>query len=140
MISGPTRGRALVTRRAVSDIVRMATLGSYGVTGFAGGLSGRIVERIGLGQPGLHVVLGPPLEVDLDLTIAYGLPVAEVTRQVDSAVRYAVRRALGRGVDRLTINVRGLRFQPGGHLPEVSVSESGIIPPGELADSGMDVA
>ena len=33
----PTPGRSLVTRRAVADIVRTATLGSYGVTGFAGG-------------------------------------------------------------------------------------------------------
>ena len=31
----PTAGRTLVTRRAVIDIVRTATLGSYGVTGFA---------------------------------------------------------------------------------------------------------
>src|SRR3970040_1147525 len=33
----PIPGRALATRRAVMDIVRAATLGSYGVAGFAGG-------------------------------------------------------------------------------------------------------
>ena len=32
----PTPGRSLVTGRALDDIVRTATLGSYGVTGFAG--------------------------------------------------------------------------------------------------------
>src|SRR3979409_1276625 len=33
-----TPGRSIVSRRAVVDIVRTATLGSYGVTGFAGGI------------------------------------------------------------------------------------------------------
>ena len=37
-------GRSLVTRRALTDIVRAATLGSYGVTGFAGGTGQFTVE------------------------------------------------------------------------------------------------
>ncbi len=54
-----------------------------------------------------------PSRIDLDLTVAYGLPIAEVARQVDSAVRYSIRNALGRDVTRLTIHVDGLRYQPG---------------------------
>ena len=60
--TNPTPGRSLVTRRAVVDIVRAATLGSYGVTGFAGGPIGRLREALGLGQPGIVVTFGmPPL-------------------------------------------------------------------------------
>ena len=44
--------------------------------------------------------------------MAYGVPIAEVARQVDSAVRYGIRHALEREVDRLTIHVDGLRYQP----------------------------
>ena len=40
----PTPGRSLVTGRALHDLVRTATLGSYGVTGFAGGSIGRVLE------------------------------------------------------------------------------------------------
>ena len=47
MPTEPIPGRSLVTRRAVVDIVRTATLGSYGVTGFSGGLLGRIREWLG---------------------------------------------------------------------------------------------
>ncbi len=150
MPTASTPGRSIVSRRAVIDIVRTATLGSYGVTGFAGGIVGRVLGRLGFLQPGIHVSLGgdvgpePPIDdrtsltIDLDLTVAYGVPIAEVARQVDSAVRYAIRRALDREVTRLTIHVDGLSFQPG-DLPEAPVALSGVRPD-DLAASGTDVA
>lgn len=136
----PTAGRSLVTRRAVVDLVRSATLGSYGVSGFAGGPVDRLLERLGLGQPGIVVRLDQPLDIELDLTVAYGVPVAEVARQVDSAVRYAVARALGLEVGRLTIHIDRLRFGPGGLPPSVLRIDDGVVGPRELADSGTDVA
>jgi uncharacterized alkaline shock family protein YloU len=115
----PTRGRSLVTRRALADIVRAATLGSYGVTGFAVNPLERLAGALGLARPGLRLDVSGGVAVELHLTVAYGLPVAEVARQVDSAVRYAVRRSIGRDVDRLTIHVGALRYQPGS-LPPAS--------------------
>ena len=101
-------GRAFVTRRALEEIVRAAVLGSYGVTGLAEGA----LRRIGLGRRAIRVGLEPAVRVDVHLTIAHGLPVAEVARQVDSAIRYGLRRALGREVDRVTIHVDGLAGGP----------------------------
>jgi uncharacterized alkaline shock family protein YloU len=136
----PQHGHALVTKRAMSDIIRTATLGSYGVTGFAGGgPTGRLLAWLGLATPGLRVTLGERLTVELDLTVAHGVPVAEVARQVDSAVRYALNRALDRDVARLTIHIDGLRFQPGGPPPSTS-THSDRVHSDELADSGTDVA
>ena len=132
-------GRSLVSRRAIVDIVRAATLGSYGVTGFAANPIERALAAFGLAQPGIRLQLGDRLTLDLDLTVAYGLPIAEVARQVDSAVRYAVRRSLGREVDRLTIHVDGLRVQPGSAPPRPAHDE-GAIRPTDLAESGTDVA
>jgi uncharacterized alkaline shock family protein YloU len=157
--TSPTPGRSIVTRRAVVDMVRTATLGSYGVTGFAGGMLGRLLERLGLTHPGIRVTLGgeaaasvepgtaaatPPsggITVDLDLTVAYGVPVAEVARQVDSAVRYAIRRALGRELERLTIHVDGLRYRPG-DLPAAPPPRhpAAVAADDHLAASGTDVA
>ena len=136
----PTPGRSLVTRRAVADIVRTATLGSYGVTGFAGGPIERLIERLGLGQPGLTVRMRDGLEIELDLLVAFGVPVAEVARQVDSAVRYAIRRALDREVARLVIHVDGLRVQAGMGMPAPAPAEPRPIRSRDLADSGTDVA
>ena len=101
-------GQALVSRGALVEIVRVAVLGSYGVTGLADPLLG----RLGLGRRSIRVRIQPDVSVDVHLRIAYGLPVAEVARQVDSAVRYALRRALGREVGSLTIHVEGLATGP----------------------------
>jgi uncharacterized alkaline shock family protein YloU len=101
-------GRALVTRRALVEIVRTAVVGSYGVTG----LSTSLRRRLGLGPPPIRVGLRPSVTVDVHLTLAYGLPVAEVARQVDSAVRYALRRALGGEIGTVTIHVDGLAAGP----------------------------
>ena len=140
MPTHPMPGRSLVTRRALVDLIRAATLGSYGVTGFAASPVERLLDRLGLRQPGIHVRLDQALEIELDLTVAYGVPIAEVARQVDSAVRYALRRALAREVGRLTIHVGGLRFSPGVAPPVVLAASPGAIGPRDLADSGTDVA
>jgi uncharacterized alkaline shock family protein YloU len=132
-------GRALVTRRAVIDIVRRVTLGSYGVAGFAGNWADRVLGWIEQRPGGLRVsVAGNVLAIRLHLRVAQGLPIAEVARQVDLAVRHAIRTALGREVDRLTIRVARLELHPGGEPPQPR--EHPDLGPSELADSGTDVA
>ena len=121
-------------------MIRAATLGSYGVSGFAASPFERLLGRIGLRQPGIQLRLDDGLEIELDLTVAFGVPIAEVARQVDSAVRYSLRRALSREVARLTIHVGGLRFSPGVAPPAVVPAPAGAIGPRDLADSGTDVA
>jgi uncharacterized alkaline shock family protein YloU len=132
-------GRALVTRRAVIDIVRRVTLGSYGVAGFDGNWLDRLLGWIEQRPGGLRVsVAGGTLAIRLHLRVAHGLPIAEVARQVDLAVRHAIRTALGREVDRLSIRVAHLELHPGGEPP--TPRPPGGLGPSDLADSGTDVA
>ena len=65
-----------------------------------------------------------------------------MARQVDSAVRYAIRQALGREVVRLTIHVDGLRVVPfdSPGRPAGSAGSARAIAPDDLAASGTDVA
>ena len=111
-------GRSAVTRRAITDIVRAAVLSSYGVAGFA---SPRridpLIRWLRLDEPGIRVRMDDRIGIALRLRVAYGLPVAEVARQVESAVRYSVERALGRPIDDLSIHVDGLDATPGGPPP-----------------------
>lgn len=116
-------GRSLVTRRALVDIIRPAVAGSYGVTGFACATPAeRLLGRLGLVVPGIRASLRDGLALELRLTVAYGVPIAEVARQADSAVRYALRRAIGWEVDRLTIHVGGMRYEPASAVPTVPPS------------------
>jgi uncharacterized alkaline shock family protein YloU len=117
----PLPGRSLVTRRAIVDIVRSAVMTSYGVIGVDAGAFERVLGRLGVREPGIRVRLDRGLEIDLYLVVRYGLPIAEVARQVDSAVRYAVRRSLGHDVRRLTVHVDGLRYQPASVPPTKQV-------------------
>jgi uncharacterized alkaline shock family protein YloU len=134
-------GRSFASRRAIEEIVRAAVLGSYGVVGFVDDdLVGRLRRLAGLGGSGVRVRTVPSFSVDLRLTVAFGLPVAEVARQVDSAVRYSLRHALGRDVRRLTIHIDRLRFGPGGAPPSVIHADTAAVRPRDLADSGTDVA
>jgi uncharacterized alkaline shock family protein YloU len=131
-------GQALVTRRAVTDIVRSVTLGSYGVVDVG---DSRLARWLGwLGVPGgVRVAVAEDrIEVDLRIRIASGVPIAEVARQVDSAVRFAIRRALRREVDRLSIRIAGLAVRPASEPPRPSPAPDHVT--SDLADSGTDVA
>ena len=106
-------GRSIVTRRAIVDIVRTAVQGSYGVTGFSDPSFGRRLLRwIGLDRPGVQLTTEGGLALDVYITGAVGVPVAEVARQVDSAVRYSIRRFIGVELASLRIHVDGLGYQP----------------------------
>lgn len=132
-------GRALVSRRAVIDIVRRVTLGSYGVIGFAGGSIDRLLGSLERRPAGMRISLRDgKVGISLRLRVAHGVPIAEVARQVDASIRYAIRSALGKEVDRLSIRVAGVATHPASTPPP---PEQHPIPgPSDLADSGTDVA
>ena len=132
-------GRALATRRAAADITRAAVLGSYGVAGFEAGVIERIHAAFVGRTPGIRIAFaGNDLAIHLTLRVTRGLPVAEVARQVDSAVRYGIRRALGREVDDLHIRIGGFDASPGTQPPDAPTHKG--MGSSELADSGTDVA
>jgi uncharacterized alkaline shock family protein YloU len=132
-------GRGLATRRAIVDIVRSVTLGSYGVVAFGASLGDRLFGAL-TGRPaGIRVSLADGgIAIELRLRVAHGLPIAEVARQVDSAIRFAIRRALGREVASLKIRIAGLEVKPASQPPRAA--EPRVPGSSDLADSGTDVA
>jgi uncharacterized alkaline shock family protein YloU len=136
----PIPGRSLVTKRAIRELVRTAVLSVYGVSGFAGGgVLRRLLHRLGFGHPGLRLAVDEQLAVDLDLIVAYGLPVAEVARQVEASVRYTLRHALDREPDRVSIRIGSLRHVHG-TAPARETARVDEPASADLAASGMDVA
>jgi uncharacterized alkaline shock family protein YloU len=113
MSERPIPGRSFVSKRAVVEVIRAAVVESYGVTGLADpDLGGRLLRWLHLRTSGIRLDLSKGVAIELFLTVAYGVPIAEVARQVDSAVRYSVRRAMGLEVEQLVIHVGDLSYQP----------------------------
>jgi uncharacterized alkaline shock family protein YloU len=103
-------GRGLASRRAVAEVVRRAALRSYGVIEVRERRWWQdLPARAGLGVRGVRVRSRPALSVELHLRIALGVPIAEVARNVEEAVRYTVRTSLEREIDALEIHVDGVR-------------------------------
>jgi len=91
-------GKSFVTRRAIFDIVRSAVQSSYGVTGFSTLPSAvSFAEARGTRQARHQAADDGGLALELYVKVAHGMPVAEVARQVDSAVRYELRKMGRRG-------------------------------------------
>jgi uncharacterized alkaline shock family protein YloU len=132
-------GRGLASRRALIDIVRAATLGSYGVVGFASGPIDRLLGALEGRPGGLRVaIVDGTIDVRLRLRIAHGLPLAEVARQVESAIRYGIAQATGHEVRGLAIRIAGLEREPGSGPPPPPARAP--LGSGDLAESGTDVA
>jgi uncharacterized alkaline shock family protein YloU len=138
--TAPVPGRSLVTRRAIRDLVRNAVLGVYGVSELRSHtLPGRLLDLVGIGRNGIGLDLDGTLAIDLHLTVASGLPIAEVARQIDASVRYAVHHAIGKEPDRISIHVEGLRYEPG-RVPPAHAPDDHTPKTSDLAGSGTDVA
>lgn len=109
------------------------------MSGFEAGLFERVHATLVGRMPGIRISFADDrLTISLRLRVVAGLPVAEVARQVDSAVRYGIRRALGREVDELRIRIGGLESSPGSSPPVHEQQRD--VGSSDLADSGTDVA
>ena len=114
MVHRPANGRSVATRRAIEEIVATAARASYGIAGFAGrGFRAGLRRSVTGREPAVVVLAMAPLSIAVHVQVAFGLPVAEVARQLDSAIRHALRRILGREVAELTVDVAGLEYRAG---------------------------
>jgi uncharacterized alkaline shock family protein YloU len=94
--------------RQVARVARAAALTIYGVKNVVGvRWYQRLADRLGFGSRGVSVRSTPALEVALNLELAPGVPRESVLSNVADAVKYTVRRDIGRPIDALTLTVDG---------------------------------
>jgi uncharacterized alkaline shock family protein YloU len=106
-------GRIEVSPTAIASLASQAVLECYGVVGMATkDLASGIVEIL---QPASHrrgvdVHLDKStIVVDLYVVIEYGTRIGVVARNIQSAVKYAVERALSAPVTAINVHVQDLR-------------------------------
>ena len=106
-------GKIEVAPRAIATITARAVSQCYGVVGMAPrnlreGV-GQVLRREDMYR-GVEVQLGgDAINITLYVIIEYGTRIAEVARNVQEHVRYAVEHALGLPVAEVNVRVQGMR-------------------------------
>ena len=106
-------GKIEVAPRAIATIAARAVGESYGVVGMAPhtlreGVAQVLHQRDA--HRGVEVRIGnDAIAIDLYVILEYGTRIAEVARNVQEHVRYAVEQALGMPVAQVNVRVQGLR-------------------------------
>lgn len=109
-------GKIEVAPRAIATITAQVVAQSYGVVGmaprrFRAGMAHML--RKSEAADGIEVhVRGESLIIDVYLIVAHGTRIAEVARNVQESVHYAVEQALGMPVTQVNVRVQGLRMLP----------------------------
>jgi uncharacterized alkaline shock family protein YloU len=106
-------GKIEVTPTAIASLASQSVLECYGVVGMATkDLASGIVEIL---QPASHrrgvdVQIGEDnIIIDLYVVMEYGTRIATVARNIQSAVKYTLEKALGVPVSAVNIHVQDLR-------------------------------
>ena len=108
----------------MAALARSAAATCYGVVAVSGPRPlDDVAGWLGLGMPGVSVRLRPEFRIALYLSVARGVPVAEVAHNAEAAVRYTLRRALGREPVEVEIHVAGLRVAPRPRDPFAAASD-----------------
>jgi uncharacterized alkaline shock family protein YloU len=107
-------GKIEVAPRAIATIAARAVGQSYGVVGMAPHTLREGVAQV-LHQQDAHrgvaVRIGDDdIAIDLYVILEYGTRIAEVARNVQENVRYAVEHALGMPIAQVNVRVQGLRM------------------------------
>ena len=106
-------GRVEIAESAIIGIIHETVLSCYGVVDLSPrSLGSAIVKRLGIGNSphgiGIQNEDGH-LIIELSVVVEYGTPVFTVAQNVMQTVKFQVERMLGMSVDRVNVNVDGLR-------------------------------
>lgn len=111
-IAAPS-GRIDVDEDAVATIVRDAVRSCYGVVAIGrprrrSPIVRRLVNPFHRDKISVELADGR-IAVRLSIVVEYGTPIATVARNVIESVTFQIQRTLGMDVDRVYVNVSGLR-------------------------------
>ena len=107
-------GSVQISEEVVSSIAAKAASEVEGLAAMSGGITQGIVERLGKRDhsKGLKVKLeNKDASVDLYIVVNYGIPVQEITLNVQKKVKENVEKMTGLKVIAVNVNVQGINIQ-----------------------------
>jgi uncharacterized alkaline shock family protein YloU len=106
-------GSIQVARPALLAVIRDAVMSCYGIVDLAPrSFASSLGKRLGRGgaNRGIDVEVNDGhLVIELSVVVEYGTPIFTVANNVMKSVQFEAERVLGMTVDRVNVNVDGLR-------------------------------
>ena len=106
-------GQVEISDQAIISVIHEAVLSCYGIVDMAPRtFRSAIGKRLGISstQRGIGIAVeGNTLPIDLSVVCQYGSPIVTFATNVMQTVKFRVEEILGMRVDRVNINVDGLR-------------------------------
>ena len=106
-------GRVEIADNAIVSTIHEAVLSCYGIVDLGPRtLGSAIVRRLGIGGSSRGIGIDNKdgkLIIELSVVVEYGTPIFTVAQNVMQAVKFQVERMLGMPVERVNVNVDGLR-------------------------------
>jgi uncharacterized alkaline shock family protein YloU len=114
-------GLVEISDQAIIAVIHEAVLSCYGIVDMAPrSIRSAIGKRLGIGstERGIGIAVdGNSLTIDLSVVVQYGTPIFTVATNVMQTVKFRVEDLLGMTVDRVNINVEGLRVSESAGRP-----------------------
>ncbi len=106
-------GRVEIAETAIVSVIHEAVLSCYGVVNFGNRSSQNALRRrLRRNDPGRGISIetnADSVKIDLSIVVEYGTPIFTVAQNVMQTVKFQVERLLDMTVDRVNVNVDGLR-------------------------------
>lgn len=106
-------GRVEIADNAIAHTIQEAVLSCYGVVDLGPRSLGSAISRrlrISSGPQGIDVInTDGRLRIEVSIVVEYGTPIFTVAQNVMQTVKFQVENLLGMSVDRVNVNVDGLR-------------------------------
>ena len=114
---GQDKGQITYANEVIATIVSVATTEVEGISGIAG-VSSSISGILGKGKSSRNVsrgvrvdVEGSDVNVDVSVTVDYGMPIQKVGRNAQENVRKSIESMTGLHVDKVDLHVVGVSFE-----------------------------
>lgn len=106
-------GRVEIAENAIANTILEAVLSCYGVVDVGPRSLGSAISRrlrISSSPRGIDVVnTEGRLQIEVSIVVEYGTPIFTVAQNVMQTVKFQIEHLLGMAVDRVNVNVDGLR-------------------------------
>ena len=130
-------GQITYANEVISTIVSVATTEVEGISGIVGATSMSGIIGKGRTPRGVRVDMdGQDVNVDVSVTVDYGMPIQKVGRNAQENVRKSIESMTGLHVEKVDLHVVGVSFEK--ENQEMQLSQNTVLPTDDEDDERVN--